>query len=128
MASQWYVQVMGEVLGPLSDDGLREMVAKRQLTPDDMVGKGSSANWVPAARVRGLFSQSPVATTAQIHAISSSSPSDAEAVRVATSAENHAVPKFREVTKPAPSYLVDCPDCRKRISPNANSCPNCGYV
>jgi TM2 domain-containing membrane protein YozV len=57
MASAWFVQVMGEQIGPLSDDQLRKMVAQRQLVPDTLVRKGASAKWVLASKVRGLFEQ-----------------------------------------------------------------------
>jgi hypothetical protein len=58
MANVWFVQVMGVPTGPLSDAQLREMAATRLLTPDDVVRKGVSGDWVTAGRVRGLFGQS----------------------------------------------------------------------
>lgn len=63
MANNWYVKVMGEEVGPMSDSQLREMAAKRQLTADDVVRQGQSDNWVSAARVRGLFQQSTAPDT-----------------------------------------------------------------
>jgi hypothetical protein len=42
MIGVWFAQIMGEELGPLSDDELRALAANRRLAPDDMIRKGFS--------------------------------------------------------------------------------------
>lgn len=125
MANEWFVQVMGETIGPLSDHQLREMVAKRQMTPDDMVRKGTSATWVPAARMRGLFEQAALSSRAPTTA-----PPRQPAKVLATTRgfrQADSAPAFVEVTEPLHSHLIACPDCGRRISQYAKSCPNCGH-
>jgi TM2 domain-containing membrane protein YozV len=148
MPNAWFVQVMGEQIGPLSDDQLREMVAKKQLTPDDSIRKGTSVNWVPASRVRGLFDQAAVSNAVPIGTKSSGPLLDGTTTisgdeldkvlgiksppPLPTGAANSA--DFRNSNSDPPleqtsefRSLISCPDCGKRISPNANNCPNCGH-
>ena len=56
MAVEWFCQVSGEQLGPLSARQLKTMAQRGQLTPDSQVRQGSNGKWVPAGRVKGLFS------------------------------------------------------------------------
>ena len=121
MSGDWYVLLMGEQIGPLSDDQLREMVAKRQLTPDDSIRKGPSANWFPALRVRGLFSEA-VAANMVAHGTAKSPPLSAKVA--ASSVPNvirPAVPTAEIVSQPA-----------LRAATNSNSsmmyCQNCGSI
>lgn len=109
MPNEWYVRVMGEEIGPLSDDQFRETVAKRQLASDDLVRKWRFGDWVPAANVRGLFRQAAA--------------SDLTAIQPS---EEQNRPSFSESTKPPSARLTACPDCGKHISKLATSCPNCG--
>lgn len=51
----WYVQVMGETLGPFPDAELVQMAAAGKIEPDTPVSQQSAGPWVPAAKVRGLF-------------------------------------------------------------------------
>jgi hypothetical protein len=55
MAHEWYIQHGGKQYGPLTSSKLKELAAERKITPSTSVRLGTSGNWVPAARVQGLF-------------------------------------------------------------------------
>lgn len=55
MPNQWYCKIMGEEIGPISDQQLRQMAQQKRLAVDDQIRKGLTGNWVPAERVKGLF-------------------------------------------------------------------------
>jgi hypothetical protein len=58
MVKQWYFQVMGDIVGPLSAAELREKAASGDIDRDTLIRKGEG-DWVRAERVRGLFTQVP---------------------------------------------------------------------
>lgn len=58
MASEWFYQVMGEQVGPVSGTELRKLAQHGTINRDTQVRKGSNGNWVPAERVNGLFNAS----------------------------------------------------------------------
>ena len=55
MASQWYLNELGQVLGPFSSRELREMVERGRIDVDDFVRMGQDGKWVEAKKVTGLF-------------------------------------------------------------------------
>lgn len=59
MAAEWFCQVKGRQLGPLTVGQLRAMAQQGHLRPQDLVRRGRTAAWVPAERVPGLFSPEP---------------------------------------------------------------------
>ena len=54
MKVEWYCQMMGSEVGPLTQDQLVDMVRQHRLTPEDLVRRNQSS-WVPAFEVKGLF-------------------------------------------------------------------------
>lgn len=58
MASQWYVQVMGEVIGPYTSSELRQEAREGRITPDALVRKGDDGEWMLVDRIKGLFDAS----------------------------------------------------------------------
>ena len=52
---KWYVLIGNEKKGPLSTEELKKMAADGTLSPEDYVWKPGLADWVPAAKVKGLF-------------------------------------------------------------------------
>ena len=54
MASQWYCEVRGKKIGPLSPPELLEKVRVGDVTPTTMVRKNDS-KWFRADQVGGLF-------------------------------------------------------------------------
>jgi hypothetical protein len=59
MATSWYYQVMGEVVGPLTPADVQRHVAKRRIVADTFVRKGEDGPWVWAAQVNGLLEPAP---------------------------------------------------------------------
>lgn len=55
----WFVQVMGEVVGPYSDAEFRQMAASGRVQLDTPVARGKDGPWAMATAVRGLFSPAP---------------------------------------------------------------------
>ena len=66
MANEWYAQEMGEEIGPLTYNDLRQMVASGRITPLSHVRKSKSGEWVLARRIRGLFQSMTIGGTAAI--------------------------------------------------------------
>lgn len=53
--SEWFYSVMGEEVGPLSPEQMREHAAAGRITFDTLIRKGNESDWVLAERVNGLF-------------------------------------------------------------------------
>ncbi len=51
----WYYTTDGQQLGPVSNTALREMAARGQLKPTDLVWHEGMSQWLPASATRGLF-------------------------------------------------------------------------
>lgn len=58
MSDQWYYGQNGVQKGPVSQDVMRQLIASRQLRPDDLVWREGMANWEPLASVRELAAPS----------------------------------------------------------------------
>jgi len=58
VASQWHYLTddSDEPQGPVSSEQLKKLAAAGKLAPDDMVWKEGMADWVEAAKLKGLFS------------------------------------------------------------------------
>jgi hypothetical protein len=59
MADEWYCEIAGREIGPLSAQQLRAMAAKGQILSNDCVRQGEQGSWVLARQVRGLLQPSP---------------------------------------------------------------------
>lgn len=58
--AEWYYEVMGEVIGPILPDKLKELAESGTVVPETNIRCGLDGEWTPAAAVRGLFkSQTP---------------------------------------------------------------------
>jgi hypothetical protein len=55
MSKQWYFQVMGAELGPVTSAELKEKVKRGQIQPETLVRLGNDGKWQPASRVKGLL-------------------------------------------------------------------------
>lgn len=93
MAAQWFCQIAGAEIGPLSSQQIKTMVANGRLLPSDAMRQGASGPWFPAARVKGLFppGQAPGGTPA---AHSPASPARKN---------GHALPVARKTPQAAPA-------------------------
>jgi len=57
MADQWYYDLGEDEQGPLSSGELRQLAVDHTITSETLVWKEGMENWVPASRVKGLFSE-----------------------------------------------------------------------
>lgn len=55
MANEWFYTKNGERFGPVSGQQLKELAAKGQLAPADLVWKEGMKQWLPAKNIKGLF-------------------------------------------------------------------------
>jgi hypothetical protein len=55
MTNDWYVQQAGKTFGPLTSVQLKKLAGEGKIKPDTSVRRGTTAAWVPASRVQGLF-------------------------------------------------------------------------
>ena len=77
---EWFCQIAGREIGPLSSHQLKAMAAQGQILPTDNVRRGTTGHWVAASRVRGLFvaGQEPPRTAAEPPSFFGSAPPPAE--------------------------------------------------
>jgi hypothetical protein len=64
MLDEWYCEIAGREIGPLSSQQLKTMATKGQILPTDHVRRGGANDWVPAHYVIGLFSSAEPPSTA----------------------------------------------------------------
>ena len=63
MAGEWFCEIAGERLGPLSGQQLRALVDDGRLTSGNRVAESPDGPWVPAGCVNGLFPRMEVRPT-----------------------------------------------------------------
>ena len=74
MASQWFYEVAGKQVGPVSSAELLALAQRGTVTYDTPVRKGLDGNWVLAKRVRGLFPEPNATSPSMPTAASEASP------------------------------------------------------
>jgi WD40 repeat protein len=62
MANEWHYSKNGKRFGPVSGQQLKELAAKGELGPSDLVWKEGMAQWVPASKIKGLLPSSSAVT------------------------------------------------------------------
>jgi len=55
MANEWHYSKNGKRFGPVSSQQLKELAAKGQIDPADLVWKEEMTEWKPAKSIKGLF-------------------------------------------------------------------------
>ena len=55
MAAEWYCNIAGREVGPLSPHQLKAMAERGQILPDDGVRRGADGPWIPAKEIGGLI-------------------------------------------------------------------------
>ncbi len=77
MAKEWYFQVMGAEVGPVSSTELKQRVLRGQVQPDTLVRGAPDGKWQTADRIKGLIDAPPPAPIAAPSTLkSASSPID----------------------------------------------------
>ena len=110
MSQQWYYTHAGQRLGPVSSKELRLMADNLKLDPSDLVWKEGFSEWIPAHRIKGLFSES--ATERSTPPPLPASHSSRQPAAMASA--------------PVPSHEYPCPYCTKPKPTSATKCPACG--
>ena len=67
MAAEWYYQIMGQQLGPISPTELRALASTGAVTPETIVKKGVDGVWLRAERVQGFFEWSDSRPTLAVY-------------------------------------------------------------
>lgn len=55
MVSEWYCEIVGREIGPLTPQQLKAMAAKGQILSNDCVRRGARGEWILARQVKGLL-------------------------------------------------------------------------
>ncbi|MEZ5941409.1 MAG: DUF4339 domain-containing protein, partial [Planctomycetaceae bacterium] len=63
MAANWHYAKGGEKHGPITSAQLKELAAKGQLSPDDLVWREDMKEWRKASTVKGLFPEQASTTS-----------------------------------------------------------------
>lgn len=64
MSKQWYYEVMGAPVGPITSVELKTCVLTRRILPETRIRMGDDGKWQTADRVKGLF-DAPAASQAK---------------------------------------------------------------
>lgn len=59
MSKQWYYEVMGSPVGPITSGELKICVQTRRILPETRIRLGDDGKWQTADRVKGLFDGAP---------------------------------------------------------------------
>lgn len=131
MAANWFAKCGGAQYGPLTSAQLKRLADGGKVLPDSLVRRGESGTWVPAQKVKGLFSASsgaavgaagPCQETDGLAWVSSSTGNGG------TSRQNpeSSVPLESRPELPD-SYRIVCPRCGEPFASGAIVCAGCAY-
>lgn len=100
----WFVETLGQVLGPLPMSELAAMVQRSELDPGDLIRHGTEGRWIAADQVDGLFADSPKASPSPANRGGAQAASSSSR---ATAGQSGAVsqPRTAPVQAPAPGVV-----------------------
>jgi len=110
MSRSWYVEHKGRTVGPVSSAQLKQLASASKIGRQSRVRLGSDGEWVPAAKVQGLF---PATEIARVKHELVSAPAPLP-VPAATTSVPTAAPQQRP-----------CPVCGEDIAMTAIKCRHC---
>ena len=70
MASEWFYQVMGDEVGPISIAELRDLAKRGVISSDTLVKEAPDGGWILAERMQGLFPEPNVSSRPTTVAVS----------------------------------------------------------
>nr|MBC8290225.1 DUF4339 domain-containing protein [Planctomycetota bacterium] len=114
----WHYAINGETKGPVSSRELSQLAEAGTLSPEDLVWKEGSADWVPASSIKGLKfgSTPPVASPPPVSQPAPPAPAPAPAPAAPVAAQPSPAPP-----SPAPAAPPETPQVA--IDPNAVATP-----
>jgi hypothetical protein len=118
--AEWYYQVAGDVVGPVSFEELTEKADDGQIEEATLVREGADAEWVAASEVDGLLELA-------IEPGDTAEPEDTAEYEIGPEADPQAGPNAAGVGK-SPLGLRPCLDCGRTVSRLAAACPHCGRL
>jgi len=123
--TEWYYQVAGEVVGPVSLEELKQKAADGEINEETSVREGADGKWTAASDVGGLLDWPAGSTEA------AGSGEDIGAL-ASMEADLEDVPDEEQKEEPgvrrSPLSLRPCLDCGTMVSKQADACPNCGRL
>jgi hypothetical protein len=125
--SQWYCQLEGRVVGPVSLEELQGIAERGDISPDSLVREGPEGPWIAASQVEDLSLAAGGHPSDQLRVLLSEDEGDQPAAagdQQASDAEavHAAAPDVRR----SPLALRPCSDCGQMVSQRASVCPHCG--
>jgi hypothetical protein len=123
--AEWYYQVAGEVMGPVSLEQLKERADDGQIDEETLVREGADAEWVAASEVDGLLESSigPADTPVPEETVEYEISTDPDPGPVPAQADAQAAGVGK-----SPLALRPCLDCGRMVSRLAAACPHCGRL
>jgi hypothetical protein len=94
---QWWYARGDEQFGPVSAAELRRLASTGALSPGDLVWREGLAEWAPAARLKGLFPETPAAPAPREPAAAPRTGSESDKVTIAAPAVD---PRPATITEP----------------------------
>jgi hypothetical protein len=129
MPNQWHCNRDGKLLGPFTDQQLKQLATSGMLVPTDLIRKAGTEKWVPASRVKGLFPTNEPPATRQSNSppqediptvlpVEPANPFRFDAEALDSQAD-------KSITTPR---LIRCNTCGRDIAVTAEACPKCGAL
>ena len=122
--SDWYYQVMGEMMGPTSLDELRKKVEEGEVLSETFVREGAKGQWLPASRVEALFPADFGLAPSALE--EGREPLDGANLGMESEGVLESVAEQSREFQRSPLALRPCSDCGQMVSRQANHCPHCG--
>ncbi len=121
--TEWYYQVTGEVIGPVSLEELKKEAGAGRIGSGTLVREGTDGQWVAASQVPGLVDSSaePVEGSPQKQDMAPEVSTEMNPEQVAEESKEQD-PGIRR----SPLALRPCSDCGMMVSMQASICPQCG--
>ena len=123
--TEWYYQVAGEVVGPVSLEALKQKAADGEIARETLVREGADGPWAAASDVEELSDSplGPMETAGPDEGVGSLSSLEPDLEDVPAGQKEQECGVRR-----SPLALRPCLDCGTMVSKQADACPHCGRL
>lgn len=127
--AQWYYALSDERLGPFSARELKALAEAGDIAPETLVWKHGFKDWVPARKIKNLFSSEARNAAVVLEALAGLSHGTAmKACPFCAEDINANARKCRHCGELIPTgSQIACPSCRRVFPPGTKLCVACGY-